>query len=534
MLVDLAAAPRTTTAGSRAWAAYGNLANRAWLACLLPGLLSLALRAALLPWLPVPLPAIHDEFSYLLAADTYASGRLTNPPHPMWQHLESFHIIQQPTYASKYPPMQGLLLAFGQYFFHQPWAGVYLSVGLMCSLICWMLRGWIAPPWALLGGLLMVTQFGVLSYWMNSYWGGAAPAIGGSLMLGALPRIGRDRRFGQWVAFALGSVILLSSRPYEGLALGVSATAALIWWLQKSQVPPGVAIRRIAAPVLAVLFIAGAATAYQDFRVTGHPLELPYQAHDRQYAAATTFRWAPLRTDLPYRHAVMRDFWLGYEARLYRDAAESPFNTFFVDSAVAYVFFFGYFPLAAVAMAWPFALRTVEEKVSLALLVAAFAAVVPLITFLPHYFAPVSGLLYLRLLQSSRRLTGWRPGGKPAGLILTMILFGVIFFQLPVSLMRIPGAQPSGSTFAQKRAAIADTLSRQPGRQLVIVRYAADHDVHHEWVANRADIDAAQTVWAREMGGSKDRTLLEYFHDRRAWLLEPDGATPKLTPYPAP
>jgi len=147
-----------------------KLARRRTLCWIGSGLLVLVVRIALLPIWPIPKASVYDEFSYLLQADTFAHGRLTNPPHPLWQFFESAYILQQPTYASRFPPAQAIALAMGQVIFGHPWFGVWLSAGVLAAVLCWALQGWFPPGWALLGAFIGL-DLCLFSYWMNSYWG---------------------------------------------------------------------------------------------------------------------------------------------------------------------------------------------------------------------------------------------------------------------------------------------------------------------------------------------------------------------------
>ena len=279
----------------------------------------IVLRAALLPLFPIPFPFVPDDFSFLLACDTFAHGRLTNPTPAMW------------TAFREHPHHHAADVSIDVF------PGTRADAGGRSSAVWSAVAGRTGHGWTDVRGAgvdvarMAAAKMGAarrgdcgfaagpVQLWINTYHTAALPsAFGGALVLGSLPRLMKAGRFRYAMSMSIGIAILILTRPYEGVLLCLPVAVALGIWVfkGKNRPPLGVLTRRAVAPLLVI----GATLAwlgYYDYRAFGSPLTLPYTIDRAEYAITPYYVWQRPHPAPVYRHAAMRDFYEGIEFPLY-------------------------------------------------------------------------------------------------------------------------------------------------------------------------------------------------------------------------
>lgn len=474
-------------------------------------------------------PRVADEFSYLLGAETFASGRLTNPTHPFWRHFETYHVLARPTYMSLYPPGQAIFLALGM-LLGQPAVGVWLSVATMAAATCWMLLAWTTRRWAIIGAWALVISFGVDGYWAQAYWGGAVAATGGALLFGALRRMLRRTRVSDGVIMGAGLILLANTRPYEGLGLALGAGAILLWAEIRRVQDIRRRIRQTYAPIAGMLLIAGTLMGFYNNTVTGNWTQLPYLRYHDEMDPRPLFIFQPareVRDDLPPR----RDRYQEIQVRDYM--REGPMTLRTMGKHVGDVtrtfrrFYVSPVMLSALLLTLPWLICCRRTRVALVLVSGMLAAECLVPYYEPHYSAGATSLIVFLSVEAFRRLsvvaTRSRLGGRTAPMWILLVLlvavrtntvearfdFGAVYRR----------SVPGPSVFPYDRLSVVRQLEDIPGDHLVFVSYRSDYSLHSEWVYNAAELDKARIVWAHDLGPEANSGLMEYFSDRTTWSV---------------
>jgi hypothetical protein len=472
------------------------------------------IRLALLPWYPIPLPRGHDEFSLLLGAKTFAMGRLTNPTHPMWVSFETFHVLQQPTYVSIYPPAQAAMLALG-IAIGNPWFAVLGCWMLTCGAFVWMLRPWFPPGWALCGGILLLSRT-LMSYWSDTAWGGTLAALSAAVIVGAAGRIWFQRnapwRYG-WLLGA-GIAVLLNRRPFEGLFLIAGIGLMLTYRLfKKADRPILRQAIRVAGPVLAVLLPCAAFIGYYNARATGDPLVMPYVKGIQTYAIARHDIFIPAAPEPAYRNPQFRAFYRReYDYYLYRQ--RHFLRSLAVPAFNAWRLYLGLSLSLPLLMVLPWIWRSRRIRPILLILTGCLAVNATETFILPHYLAPELPLVWIVVIESMIVVwTKWRNWGR------SIVAASIVSCALGLPSLFLSNAiRNIHHDLSWPRSRIAATLAATPGKHLIFVKYLPGHSiVYDEWVYNEPDIDSSRIVWARDLGPEQNARCIDYFHGRRIW-----------------
>jgi hypothetical protein len=501
--------------------AFGRFAQkrrRAWVTIFL---LSLLGRIALLPIEPFPTPNIHDEFSYLLASDTFAHGRLASPTPPAWHHFEQFYVLMQPAFASKYGIAQPLFMAFGQRWLFSPRAGIVLCMALAAASLCWMLQAYLPAEWAFLGGVVAVIRISWFSYFGNTYWGGAAAILGGCLLMGAAARLEQRLRTRYGILMALGLLLLANSRPFEGALISLPICVFALWTLIK---------KRARLPVWlpgATLLASGMLlTGYYCHRVTG-TLTFPWVAYWHRWTICPPFLFGRTNDSVHYQFADQLSYFRDEEMMPYLSTRTA--NGVIIEVIVKAIYQWIFFLFPALTLTAIGLMPTLRSRKCRVLMITLGFAGIGFLTetwLQAHYVAVACGIIYVVMCNGLRAMHA----GVRQNILWLKLLRGTlaaVLVMLMVRLVVVP-MNTLPSNWASRTAdipayqAISSILEAKPRKQLVIVRYRPDHFWAYSWINNGYDIPTQHVIWARDTEpGESNLSLLCAFPGRQVWLLIP-------------
>jgi hypothetical protein len=478
------------------------------------------------------LPIVHDEAAYLFQAQTFAAGRLTNPPPALPEFFEQFHLLVEPTFSARYPPGFALLLVPGI------WLGAPAAVSaVLAALTAWcmfaqVLRAtdawiatiawliWLSTSASLSWSASFLSQTATAALWWGGWW--------------CLVEWRSTRRRRWFLALSACIAWMAITRPLTALAYGIPVAVVVAVDLWRRRVP-----RRDVAAAGVVTLVIAALVPLTNAAVTGDARVMPWSEWARQYAPSERLGFGeselPPARELPPELARFN----AYFAPIYGSHTVDTLPALFVERLrqIAVSIFGGYRIVLGAAALLAIIAMTAEMAFALG------AGLLLVLAYLPFAHAPWA-LYYFELFPllavlSARGVavgvTYLIGGSFGSDLVKPLRPIWVGLCAALVVVLTVHAGLAVGHARADRRERVSPlrrlferVQELRGAKKMVFIRYAPDHNVHQSLIVNAADLKRA-SLWLVRDRRAENQRLIRSEPDRVAYIY--DEATDVIRPY---
>ncbi len=529
-----------------------------------------ALRIVSLSAHPIPYPRVTDEFAYILAAKTFAAGKITNQPHELQEFFDTRHVLSSPTVMSKYQPGTALLMAAFYHISGDYYWGVVAASAMMIAAIYWAMRGWCGRLPSLIIALVFLLVTRAPHYFTDSYWGGALPFAACFIMIGAYPRIVYQQRDHLLAIASAGLIIGFSTRPLESaLCAVVLLISGLIRRLRHDTKQERAKLLKTSALVIILMLLPFALfQLYYNNRVTGNPLLVPYALYSSQYQIYPFFYGQKTYPELVADNPLVSS-WQQHEGKYYNSiAAFGPLKNMLLQfSIMTPDKFIEFFKTAKFVQPDPHGNILYQTSSALIMAIVIFTPLLLIycaiiyqacymllfgllvgvvvnmfrVPFFPHYLSMHMAFFVVAIVMMGKIFI--RQSKNKALSQLFFAFCGMCALILS-SHNNSNSYSPSNNNKAienrlengklpeinreQKsinlRKIIDNGLTQTADKHLIFVNHLpeiAEDKTHVIWIYNEPDIKNSKIIWARDISPSANAALINMYPERKIWYVEP-------------
>lgn len=500
---------------------------------------------------PLP-PAYHDEYSYLLQAETFLAGRTWWPSfEPRPELFHQMHVLNEGRLASRYFPGTGVWLA-PFVALGNPWLGPQLAHALAAAFTFWIGRQLRDNVCGLTAGLLYALAPGLLIF-SNLLLAHSPTLVGLLAFLGAFLRMQRTGSLTMgWLA-GLGLTFAMLCRPMTAAGFALPWGVWCGWFLGTGRlsVDSATDARPERAPWSRRLFLLTALGApllaglifllWYSWSITGDPFTSPYQLYTDLYTPRHVYGFNNVvRGEERLGPKVLEHYDRWAENLTPALAARNVGRRLTASLRLT----LGIVPLLLAAV-W--CLLSGRRRSSLSFLAAAIVSLHAV--HVPYWFVGIMGwhyvletaplwLLLVGVLVSDLRQVAWpqrwlSPGWWVAALLATALMVNFLTIPLvrdtdgtwllwPARVERLAGeVRFPRARYAAVRADV-DHLRQGAAAVVLVIPDPADRSM--DYVTNHPSL-AAEVLWVRVPAGEATpeglSSIAALFPDRRAIVFDP-------------